>query len=183
MNTREKLPKERHAITHQFALAETDNPSKRTRVYIHAGMHPDGRLGEVFLVASKEGSFVSALFDTIALLISIALQHGVPLQQITRKLRFGRFEPSVVVDGAPDIPQAASLLDYIGRYLDLRFPEGRAAGEVAELVSGERYDRTVIEPVSVPDATERCVICHEQYPDARNDLGEPIHAETCGAPK
>ena len=120
---RKKLPGERSGWTHRFALGEGD---ERIRLYLTVGLYPDGRLGEIFLVADKQGSLLSALLDAVATLFSISLQYGVPLSTLVGKLRNTRFEPMIVTDGLPEIPTALSILDYLGRYLDLRFPDGIA---------------------------------------------------------
>lgn len=127
--TRERLPLERSALIHRFAFGDG---AERIRIYLHAGMYPDGRLGEIFLTADKQGSLLSALFDTVAVLISVALQNGVPLADITSKLKNTRFEPMIVTDGAPEIPHALSVLDYLGRYLELRFPNGELAQKMTK---------------------------------------------------
>ena len=137
---RERLAAERPAVTHRFALKDEGTA---VRIYITAGMYPDGRLGEVFLVADSQGSFVSGLFDAIATLISITLQHGVPLNAITSKFRHTRFPPATITEGAPDIRGATSVLDYLGAWLDLRYPGGFASAEVVrthDLASGERFE-------------------------------------------
>ncbi|MCW2676621.1 MAG: nrdJ, partial [Modestobacter sp.] len=50
--------------------------------------------------------------------ISIALQHGVPLETYNQKLTNMRFEPAGMTDD-PDIPNAQSVMDYIFRRLAL----------------------------------------------------------------
>ena len=73
---------------------------------------------------AKEGSTVSGLMDCFALAISIALQHGVPLKLLCDKFAHTRFEPSGWTNN-PDIGFAKSIMDYIFRWLQLRFVEGR----------------------------------------------------------
>src|SRR2546430_17204668 len=69
---------------------------------------------------AKEGSTVSGLMDSFALTASIALQHGVPLKLFCSKFSHTRFEPSGW-SGNPDIGYAGSLMDYIFRWLALKF--------------------------------------------------------------
>ena len=108
--SREKLPDTRKSIAHKFNVGGQ-------RCYMHIGFYDDGRPGEIFLRTSREGSTIKGLLDSIAILISLNLQHGVPLKSIVDKLRYGRFEPFGFT-GNPEIPQASSLLDYIGQYLE-----------------------------------------------------------------
>ncbi len=54
----------------------------------------------------------------------IALQHGVPLKMLCEKFAHTRFEPSGW-SGNPDIGFAKSIMDYIFRWLQLRFLTGQ----------------------------------------------------------
>jgi ribonucleoside-diphosphate reductase alpha chain len=72
---------------------------------------------------AKEGSTISGLMDSFATSISIALQHGVPLKVLCEKFAHTRFEPSGWT-GNQQIGYAKSLMDYIFRWLHLRFLEG-----------------------------------------------------------
>jgi ribonucleoside-diphosphate reductase alpha chain len=78
---------------------------------------------------AKEGSVVSGLMDAFATSVSLALQYGVPLSALSSKFTHMRFEPSGFT-GNPEIPIAKSIMDYIFRWLDLRF--GEKAETVAE---------------------------------------------------
>jgi len=122
---RRKLPDERAAITHKFSVAGHEG-------YVTAGMFPDGSLGEIFLVMNKEGSVVSGLMDVFATAVSMALQYGVPLEVLVNKFTHTRFEPSGFT-GNPQIPIAKSLVDYIFRWLALKFPNDLYAGGPTEL--------------------------------------------------
>ena len=73
---------------------------------------------------AKEGSTVSGLMDSFALAVSIALQHGVPLKLFCEKFAHTRFEPSGWSTN-PDIGFAKSIMDYIFRWLQLRFLSGQ----------------------------------------------------------
>lgn len=112
---RKKLPIERQAMTHKFSIAGHDG-------YITVGLYDDGTPGEIFLVMAKEGSIISGMMDAFATSVSLALQYGVPLQVLCDKFSHTRFEPSGFT-GNPDIPIAKSIMDYIFRWLDLRFGE------------------------------------------------------------
>jgi ribonucleoside-diphosphate reductase alpha chain len=73
---------------------------------------------------AKEGSTVSGLMDAFATSISLALQHGVPLKILCEKFAHTRFEPSGWT-GNEQIGYAKSLMDYIFRWLHLRFLSGQ----------------------------------------------------------
>jgi ribonucleoside-diphosphate reductase alpha chain len=113
---RHRLPEERASITHKFSIANHEG-------YITVGLYPTGQPGEIFIKMAKEGSTVSGLMDAFATSISIALQHGVPLKVLCEKFAHTRFEPSGWT-GNEHIGYAKSLMDYIFRWLHLRFLSG-----------------------------------------------------------
>lgn len=110
---RRRLPEERLAMTKKFSIASHDG-------YVTVGMYEDGSPGEVFIVMSKEGSTISGLMDGFATAISMSLQYGVPLEVLVNKFAHMRFEPSGFT-GDKNIPIAKSILDYIFRWLALKF--------------------------------------------------------------
>ncbi len=114
---RHKLQEERASITHKFNIGGHEG-------YITVGLYPDGSPGELFITMAKEGSTVSGLMDSFALAVSIALQHGVPLKLFCEKFSHTRFEPSGWSHN-PEIGFAKSIMDYIFRWLQLRFLTGQ----------------------------------------------------------
>jgi ribonucleoside-diphosphate reductase alpha chain len=63
------------------------------------------------------------MMDSFATAISLSLQHGVPLRVLCEKFAHTRFEPSGWT-GNEQIGYAKSLMDYIFRWLNLRFLSG-----------------------------------------------------------
>jgi len=114
---RHKLKEERASITHKFNVGGHEG-------YITVGLYPDGSVGELFITMAKEGSTVSGLMDSFSCAISLALQHGVPLKMLCEKFSHTRFEPSGW-SGNPDIGFAKSIMDYIFRWLHMRFLTGQ----------------------------------------------------------
>jgi ribonucleoside-diphosphate reductase alpha chain len=114
---RHKLQEERMSVTHKFKVGDHEG-------YVTVGLYPNGEPGELFVTMAKEGSTVSGLMDSFALAVSIALQHGVPLKLFCEKFAHTRFEPSGW-SGNPDIGYAKSIMDYIFRWLQLRFLTGQ----------------------------------------------------------
>jgi len=113
---RHKLPEERESLTHKFSVGGHEG-------YITIGMYKDGHPGEIFIRMAKEGSTISGLMDSIATAISLCLQHGVPLQLLVDKFSHTRFEPSGWSNNK-EIGYAKSIMDYIFRWLDIKFPGG-----------------------------------------------------------
>jgi ribonucleoside-diphosphate reductase alpha chain len=114
---RHKLQAERASITHKFNVGGHEG-------YITVGLYPGGDPGEIFITIAKEGSTVSGLMDSFACAVSIALQHGVPLKLLCEKFAHTRFEPSGWTNN-PDLGFAKSIMDYIFRWLQLRFLTGQ----------------------------------------------------------
>jgi ribonucleoside-diphosphate reductase alpha chain len=114
---RHKLKEERMSVTHKFSIGGHEG-------YIIVGLYPNGEPGEIFIKMAKEGSTVSGLMDSFALAVSIAMQHGVPLKLFCEKFAHTRFEPSGWTNNT-EIGFAKSIMDYIFRWLQLRFLTGQ----------------------------------------------------------
>lgn len=116
--TRERLPDTRKSITHTFRITGEKGPA--FKMIITVGLYLDGRPGEIFLTCDKEGSEARGAWQAAATTLSLALQHGTPLESLANKLAFMRHSPSGFTNN-PDIPIAKSPSDYIGRWLLLTF--------------------------------------------------------------
>jgi ribonucleoside-diphosphate reductase alpha chain len=114
---RHRLREERASLTHKFNVGGHEG-------YITVGLYPDRSPGEIFIKMAKEGSTVSGLMDSFSCAVSLALQHGVPLKVLCEKFAHTRFEPSGWTTN-PDIGFAKSIMDYIFRWLQLRFLTGQ----------------------------------------------------------
>jgi len=162
---RKRLPKARPSLTTSFAVGGAEG-------YMTAGSYPDDGLGEVFLKLGKQGSTLAGVMDAFSIAISIALQHGVPLETYVQKFTNMRFEPAGLTDD-PDIRMAQSVLDYIFRrlaldYLDFETRAGlgiyTAAERTRQLETGtytpeeSEEDDIVTLSQSVPVAHEATVI-------------------------
>jgi ribonucleoside-diphosphate reductase alpha chain len=113
---RHRLPDERASLTHKFSIAGHEG-------YITVGLYPNGQPGEIFIRMAKEGSTISGLMDSFATAISLALQHGVPLKLLCEKFAHSRFEPSGWT-GSETLGYAKSIMDYLFRWIELRFLSG-----------------------------------------------------------
>ena len=116
---RHRLPATRTAVNHKFEIAGHEG-------YLTVGLYENGQPGELFITMAKEGSTIGGLMDCIATLTSISLQYGVPLEDLVKKFSHQRFEPWGFTSN-PEIRNASSIIDYIFRWMALRFiPEYRA---------------------------------------------------------
>lgn len=110
---RRRLPKRRTSQTTSFAVGGAEG-------YLTSGTYDDGELGEIFLKFGKQGSTLAGLMDAFSIAISIALQHGVPLETYVEKFTNLRFEPAGMTDD-PDVRMAQSIMDYVFRRLALDY--------------------------------------------------------------
>jgi ribonucleoside-diphosphate reductase alpha chain len=164
---RRKLPDERQSITHKFDIAGHEG-------YIHVGLYDDGMPGELFLTMAKEGSTISGFADAFAQAISYALQYGVPLQDLVDKFSHVRFEPAGMTKN-PDVRFAKSIVDYIFRWLAVKFlsPEAQYRAGVnnrTEVTSPEQLTldvqamaKAAAQEKDTPPAADRRAV-----PDRRN---------------
>ncbi|HZL70587.1 MAG TPA: hypothetical protein VFC29_25005, partial [Candidatus Limnocylindrales bacterium] len=136
---RHRLPDERLSITHKFSVGGHEG-------YLTVGLYKDGMPGELFITMAKEGSTVSGLMDSFACATSLGLQHGVPLKLMCEKFSHTRFEPSGWSHNQ-DIGYAKSIMDYIFRWLQLRF----LTGQQQALFDGLRPKYINAPPPGTPD--------------------------------
>ncbi|MGA3266005.1 MAG: vitamin B12-dependent ribonucleotide reductase [Verrucomicrobiota bacterium] len=113
---RRRLPDTRTAVTHKFDVAGHEG-------YLTVGLFEDNQPGELFITMAKEGSTIGGLMDGIGTLTSLALQYGVPLEALVKKFAHQRFEPSGFTKN-PEIRSAASITDYVFRWMALQFVPG-----------------------------------------------------------
>jgi len=126
---RHRLPDERNSITHKFVIGGHSG-------YITVGLYPDGKPGEIFVTIAKDGSVISGLMDSFATTVSIGLQYGVPLKVLVNQFAHRRFEPSGYTNN-PQIKIAKSFVDYIFRWMALKFLSPEEAEAVGVKPNGE----------------------------------------------
>ena len=175
---RHRMPDSRAAVTHKFRIGEHEG-------YLTVGEYTDGSPGEVFVHISKEGSTVSGLVDAVGAMTSVALQSGVPLDTLVRKYSHSRFEPSGWT-GNPEIPYASSILDYVFRWMGMRYLHGdptdaTAAQAPLPLLEAPAVAPPVSEPASapLPDFLTSAVGAPQRAAEFQNQLDAPLCHE-CG---
>jgi ribonucleoside-diphosphate reductase alpha chain len=159
---RRRLSDERKAITHKFSIGGHEG-------YITAGTYEDGSPGEIFIVMAKEGSAVSGLMDAFATAISMALQYGVPLKILCNKFTHSRFEPSGFTNN-PHIPYAKSIMDYIFRWLALKFLSKEEQLRFMSEEFVENNDRIVLESSDSITQTEELITSVDSSDDTAQDI-------------
>jgi ribonucleoside-diphosphate reductase alpha chain len=166
---RRRLPDTRRALTHKFDVAGHEG-------YITVGLYEDGAPGEVFITMAKEGSTIGGLMDTIATLVSVALQYGVPVESLVRKFEHVRFEPSGMTRNR-DIPFAKSLVDYIFRWLAMEFIAGYRSANAPQRPKSAPAAASEAPPAPTAPAAD-AVSVEEAPPLARPDI--PVRKKTGG---
>jgi hypothetical protein len=71
---REQLPQRRFS-----EMFELRHGGKAAVFHVTLGRYDDGRIGEVFISGAKAGSEIEAVARDGAVLLSLAIQHGVPI--------------------------------------------------------------------------------------------------------
>jgi ribonucleoside-diphosphate reductase alpha chain len=114
MNARRfSLPATRRSITHKFVVGGHEG-------YLTVGMHPDGSPGEIFIKIAKDGSTLSGMCQAFCRAFSLSLQYGLTVEESVSRFKNMRFEPMGATNN-PEIPEAASIVDYVARFLELHF--------------------------------------------------------------
>jgi hypothetical protein len=110
---RASLPTTRESITHKFSIGSHEG-------YLTLGLYADGRPGEIFIKMSKEGSTMNGMCQAFCRAFSLAIQHGLSVEDAVGRFKGMRFEPMGMTNN-PDIPEAASVVDYVARFLEVHF--------------------------------------------------------------
>lgn len=169
---RRKLPDERLAIAHKFSIAGHEG-------YIHVGMYEDGSPGEIFIKMSKEGSTLSGVMDTLAISLSMNFQYGVPLESLCEKLVGARFEPMGMTTNK-EIPIVRSIMDYLGRWLALKF---MSKDKAKKFHNGELVDQAYAVGSKSKEAFAMKLPVVDEGDQASSDfLPELIHANDAMIP-
>lgn len=116
------MPRERDSITHSFEIQGSET------IHVTIGLI-DGKPAEIFIKTNRTGSTERGLLNCVAILASMAMQHGVEWEVVARKLAGMRFEPSGFTDNE-NIRTALSPADYIGKWMLARFRQVDADNEM-----------------------------------------------------
>ncbi|MFA5763506.1 MAG: adenosylcobalamin-dependent ribonucleoside-diphosphate reductase [archaeon] len=111
---RRKLPKRRKGTTQEVMIGGH-------KVFIQTGEYDNGDLGEVFVSMYKEGAAYRSLIACFSVILSKALQYGVPLEEFVDSFTFTRFEPAGMVQGHDAIKSCTSILDFLFRFLGYEY--------------------------------------------------------------
>jgi ribonucleoside-diphosphate reductase alpha chain len=127
---RERMPSCRDSITHKFTIVSGNKVIEvvdgvPTEVcsdldgYVTVGFLENGQVGEIFLTIGKSGDQLKSL-ECLMVAVSIGLQYGIPLSVFVNKFEHVGFEPSGITR-SDQIPIAKSIVDYVFRWLKMKF--------------------------------------------------------------
>jgi len=109
-----RLPPRRRGLTQEARIGGF-------KIFLRTGEYPDGTLGEIFIDMHKEGAAYRSMLNCFAMLCSMALQYGVPLEVLVEQFIFTRFEPQGPVNGHDRVKFATSVIDYVFRVLAVEY--------------------------------------------------------------
>lgn len=116
------------SLTHRFEVGGHKG-------YVTAAVGLDGRPLLVEIRMAKAGGPLRGLLEALGAAITVGLQRGVPLGAYAARLAHASFEPSGWTGG--ELGHARSVVDYVARWLALRFPDAEPAGLPGEAFEGE----------------------------------------------
>ncbi len=111
---RDVLPTRRKSVTQSVRI-------NGQSVHYTLGFYPDGRPGELFVDLAKCGSALRTWCGQAAMMLSVALQHGTPLDVALNLFIGSRSDPSGKVTGHRRITQCSSVMDLIARDMAIQF--------------------------------------------------------------
>lgn len=111
---RERLPDRRRCLTQRVRVGGQT-------VHYTVGLFADGRPGELFIDVSRAGAALRTWAGEAAMMLSIALQHGTPLETVLDLFIGSRSDPCGKVEGHPHIRTCTSVMDCIARSLAIDF--------------------------------------------------------------
>jgi ribonucleoside-diphosphate reductase alpha chain len=131
-----KRPTPHHTSNCDLFHFRIADPVEKQGLFINAALYPNSPdLMAIFVNTGRQGETTNGLVHSLARVISCALQHGVPAQEIGRKLAGMSFPPHGFLGetSAFGIHRAKSISDLIGRLL-IALPDYYAAGRDAEIM-------------------------------------------------
>lgn len=139
-------------------------------VHLTIGCYPDGRPGEIRIDLSRVGTTLNAFADMVAMMVSLGLQYGVPVEEYVKRLSDRKFEPSGFIEGHENIKWSSSIADYISRELGITFLGRKDMGQVESSVGDSFKEKGELIEIPKPykplvedwkPVRDICPECHE----------------------
>lgn len=135
---RKSLPARRKGYTQKVHI-------RGHKILLRTGEYADGTLGEIFIDTHKEGATFRSLMNGFAMLFSLALQYGVPLEELVDAFYGTKFDPAGIVLGHHSIKFAHSIFSYIVDDLARHYLNKVTDGQPTTSVDDTQATATVIE--------------------------------------
>lgn len=120
LKAREPLPTRRRSWTRHVRVHD-DAEGAAQSFYLSVGEYPDGRPGEIWVDAAKEGTFLRGVLSALARMASISLQCGCPVAEVVRSLRGLDFPPRGRVVGSDAVSDCTSVADWIAQEIEAAY--------------------------------------------------------------
>jgi ribonucleoside-diphosphate reductase alpha chain len=139
-----------HAVepTRQHPLRRMQSTTRSFTVgegkgYLTVACTEDGAPAEVLIRMAKQGSTLAGMMDAFSSTITQGLRHGVPLRAFVTDYVGMRFEPAGLTND-PEVKQASSVMDYVGRRLAVDYLPYDLRVELNVLTTEERATEEAI---------------------------------------
>lgn len=121
-----ELPNRRRGYNQKITILDGQ---RRIVLHLRTSEYSDGSLGEVFCsvadiyksMDSAVPSSLGAMVDAWCIAVSLALQHGCPLESLVQLYTFTRYAPSGIVRDHEHLRMCTSIADVIMRDLAIRY--------------------------------------------------------------
>ncbi len=151
-SARRRLPSKRHGLTQEAKVGGN-------KIFLRTGEYEDGALGEIFIDMHKEGAALRSVMNCFAMLVSMALQYGVPLDVLVEQFVFTRFEPQGPVQGHDRVKFATSVIDYVFRALGVEYLQRDDLAHVTPEEAAETpKSAQTADPVPMPAAASPAAV-------------------------
>jgi len=117
---RRLLPNRRRGYNQKISVVGRDG--KKLAIHMRTGNYADGTIGEIFVdIAQNADPSLRAMLNMWAMAVSLALQHGCPLDTLVEMYTFTKFDPSGPVRDHARIKMCTSIVDAIFRDLAINY--------------------------------------------------------------
>ncbi|WP_377273718.1 ribonucleoside-diphosphate reductase [Peterkaempfera sp. SMS 1(5)a] len=135
----QRPPRRLHSHTTSFTVGEGKG-------YLTVARTADGQPAEALIRMAKQGSTLAGMMDAFSTTITRGLRHGVPLEVFCVDYVGMRFAPAGLTND-PDIRQASSVMDYVGRRLALDYLPYEVRVGMGVLTAEERRTKEALDGV------------------------------------
>lgn len=121
----------------------------------HIVRYPDNGISELFIELGKQGGTVTGLVDTIARIISIAIQYGVPINAICETMLDQRYDPAGFIGpNSLDIKSGHSIADLTAKVMTALSDEYKDLDKVEQIKFFEQENKDIKKEKSNDDIAE-----------------------------